>query len=399
MRALATITLLALVFASATAQPQVKMPVVLHDLEYLGVPAELALPAFAKSAKLELDLGREAPPMDMPIWLSARQVEKGRAAHLLSVASGLSVRIAGKRLVVREYDQPGAHRVSKGYDVSVLCGRFVDYVNQYGEPERKLSPGQERRKTTAADHLSGVLYQVLDDLTGSAEDSSVVGDRLIFSADAETQALVTETLKLLVQPGGGDSVYLHAAAQQATALREKQGKTEASERPLASVLAEMCKGAGVDFVINAAFAIDAHETHVDCSVEGAYLAQISALLELFASDATLGYGHGVVHLGFPDVARRGGVRVHDVSDLLKKMDAAYQRQRTQPNREEGFDGGLRDEGGVYVVTDAVTAQLGQQGHEARVLAYGARIIIVGGPDACDAATAILKELGWEPHSE
>lgn len=399
MRALATVTLLALVFASATAQPQVKMPVVVHDLEYLGVPAELALPAFAKSAKLELDLGREAPAMDMPIWLSAKQVEKSRAVHLLSVASGLSVRIAGRRLVVREYDQPGAHRISKGYDVSVLCGRFVDYVNQYGEPERKLSPGQERRKTTAADHLSGVLYQLLDDVTGSAEDSSVVGDRLIFSADAETQALVAEALKLLVQPDGGDSVYLQAAAQQASALRDKQGKTEASERPLASVLAEMCKGAGVDFLINAGFAVDAHDTHVDCSLEGAYQDQVNAVLELFAPDAASGFGHGVVHFGFPDSVRRGGVRVHDVSELLKKMDAAYQRQRTQPNREEGFDGGLREQGGVYVVTDAITAQLGQQGHEARVLAYGVRVIIVGGPAACDAATAILKELGWEPHTE
>lgn len=399
MRSLFAALAACLLFVTATAQPQVKVPVVLHDLEYLGVPADIVLAEFAKAANLELDLGREPPDMAAPVWLSAKQVDRGRAAHLLSVASGLFVRVAGKRLVVREEERPGAHQATKGYDVSVLCGRFVDYINQYGEPERKLSPGQERQKATAAEHIAFVLEQMLREIAGEYEEAAVVGDRVLFAADLEIQALIAEVLQLMIMPGGGDSAYLKAALAQAGALRDKQGKSEADERPLASVIAAICKAAQVDFVLSAPFAQQAHDEHIEFSFEGSHEDQLSKVLEYFAADAAVGFAHGVVHIGYPPMYRGGGVRVYDVADLLKKLDTAYQRQRTQPNRQDGFDGGLRDHGGVDVVTIALETQLDRQGHDARVLSCGARVMIIGAPAACEAATLVLKEMGWEPQSE
>ena len=94
-----------------------------------------------------------------------------------------------------------------------------------------------------------------------------------------------------------------------------------------------------------------------------------------------------------------GYRVYDIGNLLKKLNASYQRQRTAPGKDGGFEGDLKQAGGNRVIEEAVFDQLEQQGLDARVEAFGSKLVVRASAGSVDAATTILKEMGWEAPKE
>ena len=94
-----------------------------------------------------------------------------------------------------------------------------------------------------------------------------------------------------------------------------------------------------------------------------------------------------------------GYRVYDMGELLKKLSAGYQRQRTAPGKQGGFEGDLRQAGGIGVIVDAINDQLATQTRDALVQHFGSRLVVRGSAETIDAVTEILTEMGWEPPKE
>jgi hypothetical protein len=169
---------------------------------------------------------------------------------------------------------------------------------------------------------------------------------------------------------------------------------------VASIYADICTQAGVGMVLGRNLADDAGNRHesVDVGELDAWSA-LAAVGSLYAADgnpvvvSSLG---GVVRLDF-DYSQPAAYRVYDVAELLKKLNAAYSRQRTQPGLEDGSDGSLVSAGGVQVIVSAIEVQLAELGlgNGMSVFSYGDRLVVRGATAAIDASATILKEMGWE----
>ncbi len=396
----AAIVLLALSLAWSSANSQDKPEPATLSLSYLGVPAEVALTEFARSARLKLDLGDVPPEMETPVWLSVQKVELAHAAKLLSVATGLSVVADGKRLVVREVPEAGNHQFTRGYDVSVLAGRFVDYVRAYGHPDAeraKASPGskEEPYLATGAESLAHLICLVLDVLWDAQPACSVVGERILLTTDHWTHTRVRELLALLVSDAGGEHPYTTSGRAQLAKLATGEVKYEAEDRPLGSVVAGLCKLASVDFVVHHAIATMFADEHATLRGTDTCAGLLEAVVRHGGYEFTTSTALGVICFRHVDTPEHGGCSVLETATLLKRIDASYQRQKTTPGGPES----LRAAGGVQVVVEATETALDAQDCPAIVSAFGTRVIVIGVPSACDAAAGILKEMGWEAPKE
>jgi hypothetical protein len=364
-----------------------------YTLRFSGESVETALAAFAQDAGLRLDVGRDGlADGEMPVWLHAEGVTALEAAKLLSVAADARINIRDGALVARRDDVPRVGTFTRGYDVSVAAGRFVDYVNEHGESEGNGNRS-DRPKRTAAERLATLIEAMAWECWREEIGASVVGDRILFTAGEHVHGRVREFLQLLINDDGGESSELKQERSLHARLQVCEVNVEVRNTPVGSVIGMLCREAGVGFVIDPLLALNFSEVHIDFTGEGSADVLLHSLLK--EHDAALGSGLGVLHVRARDEHGLSGYRVFNVDDLLKRTAAAYFRQRTHAGREEGFEGSLRDAGGVYLIVRALARELGAQGVDAGIHCYGSALIVGGGVAAADAAAKVLKEMGWE----
>lgn len=343
--------------------------------------------------------------LDARCWIQCRGKSRQELAEILSLALGHPVVVdeTAARLYISPPDVPAPAGSVKGYDVSVAAGAFVEYVNGYGSPRKQaLEADKPEPEQTAAEHLAELLHDLLYEPDGASCEYSVVGDRILFTIEPRRHTRVREALDLVMSEAGGESAHLKDERAVVAKLRQAKFETEMLETPVGSVVTAICRAADLGVVLGPLFAESAVQEHIDFSAEPGTTAW-DAMQALFhqleendwSFDVTSRCGVVAIENTFSDVQL--GFRVYNVSELLKKLHASYQRQRTAPGRDQGFEGDLRSAGGIDVILDALDTQLRAAGRDsgAQVYSYGTRIIVRGGHASVDSATAILKEMGWE----
>lgn len=403
MRTLAGLTLIAVL--ALTIQAQDKSAPTSVDLAAYGVSGHEAAADLAESLGARLVL-HELDEQSLPAscWAVRKNTTPQAAAALLGHALGCQALYDPQGATLHLYAPGVVLRGSKvkGYDVSVLAGRFVEYVNSYGIARQPAKPGEQATpELTAAEHLAGVLEEMLWDPRGAEFDASVVGDRLLYTTDENSHSRIREALDLLMAEHGGESAALKDERAAVEKLKEAKFSGELTGTPVASVLTEICAAAGLGVVLGPEFAEFACEEHIDFKPEAgsAWEALHSLLVRLREQDIRVDFtvrGDALV-LESEDAGVGSGYRVYDISDLLKKLEASYQRQRTAPGKVEGYEGDLRRAGGNQVVLRSLDEQL-EAAHapgNSDCMVFGNRLIVRGGNSAVNAATQILKEMGWE----
>jgi hypothetical protein len=368
-----------------------------------GGSAKVALETFAQALGATLKYDAALDPdedLDYHVWIRLKSAQPERAARLMSVAVGKSVRYdAGRRQVQVGEAPEGAGKAGtlKGYDVSVAAGRFVTYQNDYGKPAPAPST-QDGQPAAPAEKCAAVyLANLLTVLVGTDDggpDFAVTGDRLLLRDDAAMHARVQEALDLLASDHGGHSAELAAEVALRDKLRKAKPPLSLDETPRASILAQLCEIADVDYVIRHDLVDTLEQDHTSVTLP-ASATVADALTEVFtALTGQWVLSEGAVVTG-AEFFTPNGYRVFDCQDLLKKLDAGYVKQRTAPDRAKGFTGGLRSEGGIDVVTSALVKLLGEGGSWVLVDSFGARVVVRGTITEVEAAEAALKAMGWE----
>ncbi|MCA8918077.1 MAG: hypothetical protein KDB32_03285 [Planctomycetes bacterium] len=344
----------------------------------------------------------DADDMSFGTVLVATGLGRDDASRALAFATGCNVQLEPQSGILR-IAPPGERARGgnvKGYDVSVLAGRYVEYVNTWGAAKRRLEkdvkPEPER---TAAEYLAGLIEDLLYDPWGEDLTASVVGDRILFTTHDSSHGRVRELLDLLMKDGGGESSDLQRERDVVQKLKDSPFSVAYDNTPIASVLAGICVDAEVGLVLGRemAFTCSDFHTSIAFSKKTCWDALKTTLDILKEEDfePLVGVRGGCVaiELDRDDISR--GYRVYDIAELLKKLAAAYQRQGTAPGKEGGYDGDLKDAGGNFVVLDSLYDLLDAGGHEGQCFVYGARLVVRGNVEAIDAATEILEQMGWE----
>lgn len=403
MKTLASLALLAALTLCVQAQDNpAPQPV---DLGVYGGSGHEAATSLAESLGARLMLHDiEADSLPAETWAVRKQATPQQAAELLGHALGCQALLDARGKTLHLYPPGASLRGSKikGYDVSVLAGRFVEYVNKYGAAREPVKPGEQAApERTAAGHLAVLLDDVLYDPRGAQADASVVGDRLLYTTDDATHARVREALDLLMAENGGESSDLKAEREAVEKLKNTKFSAELTGTPVSSILTEICSTAGLGVVLGPDLAAFACAEHIDFKPrEGtAWEALHGLLVRLREQEVAVEFqaAGGALVFELENEQQGRGYRVYDIAELLKKLDASYQRQRTTPGKDEGFDGDLRGAGGNKVILISLEQQLDAAHAPGNYscLAYGTRLIVRGGNAAVNAATQILKEMGWE----
>lgn len=394
-----------LVVGSMCVQAQDK-PAAAVSVVSRGGAASVALESMAQSLGYSLKYGADVDvesDVDFHVWVRLKDAAPDRAARVMGFACGMNVRIdVERKLLVVGGEGAGSARgaLLKGYDVSVAASRFVAYENAWGAPKAaakepasddKSAPEAER---SAAQRLADLLEYLLSDERGGPQ-FAVAGDRLLLRDQPAMHARVGELLDLLVNDTGGHSAESRAESAVVAALRKAKPPLALQETPRASVLAQLCEAAGVDFAIRAENVDWLEEDHatLELSPEATVM---DALQATFNAD-TAGWviADGVVSVGHESYTPLG-FKVFETAELLKKLDAGVRRQRTEADRRNGFSGDLRSQGGVDVIVNATLKVLETSTLYVMVETWGSRVVVRGSQSDIELAEAALKEMGWEP---
>jgi hypothetical protein len=403
MRTLTAVAcLLAILCATLRADDPPAEPA-LVDIECYGESADIILQRLADSAGLTLRYASEDAMLDSPVWVRAKGVTTAEAAHLLEVATSLYINVQGGTLVVSTEDDLRPKLVTRGYDVSIAAGRYVDYVNTYGAPAAPKKEGEaEGLSLTAAERLARLLTEVADIAWGIPLEPTAVGDRILCTASAGTHALVQEFLQVMAAEHGGMRVATQRERAFLQQLQEHKAALDYKDTPICSIVAHMCRLADTHFVIESEAGMYLDQEHIDwfSSDETSCLDAMRLVLFEHGSETIQVRSHGgAMLITDVDYCGLGSERVFEVGDLLKKLDAAFQRQRTAPGKEDGYTGDIAREGGTKLIVDALEAELDKAGSFARVFAYGSRLVALGSAEECNVIEGMLKEMGWEPPKE
>jgi hypothetical protein len=338
----------------------------------------------------------------------------------LTIACGSTVRLEPARRQVYVgagiEDAPG-RAIIRGYDASVACAQYVEYVNTWGrptppptvpvpmpraeggtdKPALPAAPPPATYEATPAEQLVGVMQDVLGDFIGTGPSPWAVGDRILVRDSAEGHAGVREFLDLITADHGG----LSAAAREEQAivarLRKAKPPLGLTETPLTAALAQLCDAAEIDYVVEGS-SVDAVEATTVNLELGADQSVYDALeLALADTGGVWTVREGALCCSFESgLAQSYGYRVFETRELLKKIEAAVKRQRTAPGKRDGFTGELRDLGGVSVISDALEALVEIDSFRLLIQTWGTRVIVRGDHRALQQAETALKEMGWEP---
>lgn len=371
-------------------------------LRSYGDKGQLALEAFAAELGYSAELPSEADDtggdIEQPCWFSFKDQSAEQAASILSTALGLHVAIhpARKKVSARAWGGTTG-RSTRGFDVSVLASRYVEYVNRYGAPKAATRDGKPEPDRTATEHLQEVIEDVLGQRLGDA-GASCVGNRILMNLTQAQQRDVGELLSLLMSDKGGSSASMVAERELRAALAKAPHQDEYNERPLGSVMASLFAKSG-GFVVAYSLHTEFTERHVtrekrDNETVADFLNDLANQYE-FAWGGSL----GVVRLTSRDGATGGGYRVFELKDLLERLASAYAAQKTQPGKTGGFEGDIKTQGGMAVVVEALNAQAASANNSFLLTRYGTRLVVSGSAQDIDAAAAILKEMGFEEPKE
>lgn len=397
MRTLAAFTVIVMLVVCATAQEEKQVSLASYGRASIVVVGE-----FSEQAGLELvTRGVVWEDTEETCVLAVNEMSPAATAELLAFATGMPMRVDGQALIVGDVNGG----VVKGYDVSVLAGAYVEYVNNYAAPKQPNPMEElELQDSTAAEHLAGTIGYILHHPYHAELMPSVVGDRILMTLPAEGHTRVREFLDLLMSEKGGES----RALADERAVRETLAKTKFSgdltATPVSSVVLGICRTAKLNVALGAGIAMVGADWHIDFVVkeEVTALEALSNLMGRLEKDdlfLSLSSCNGAATVEITDLNVWSGYRVYDIRDLLKKLNASYQRQRTAGGKDGGFDGDLKQAGGSEVVVGAIFDQLEIQNLDARVESFGSKVIVRGSAQSVDAATTILKEMGWEPPKE
>lgn len=382
--------------ASAIAQDKpVEKTFSLHSY---GDKGQVALESFAAALGYPLRLPSEGDDVggsvEDPCWFAFKDKSAEQAAAILGCAMGVQVTVNHERKWVSAGSVRGSGgRSIKGYDVSALASRYVEYVNRYGA-SKKAEEGRPVEEQTASEHLLDVLEDVLVEFSWGDVGATCVGQRILLNLAPDQHEKVREFLALLFAEKGGSSKGLAQDTAARVELAKMAHKDEYNERPLGSVLASIF-GKSVGFVVEHSLAQTFSSEHVTRPVVGKETV-VDVLNELALQQrfswATL---EGVVFAHSSDTGVSTGYRVFEMAPLLERLAVAYTRQQTQPNKQGGFSGDIRSRGGIRVITDALnrSGKSAQAGFN--ITTFGSRLIIKGTATDIEGALAILKEIGFE----
>jgi len=395
---LAALTLLLL--ASTTVCAGGAIPEAKVSITSRGGTARSALDSFAQATNCTLkfsDVFDVESDFEYHVWLRLKDATPQRAARVLSMALGFRVQFDPAHSLITiagAEETPTRGGTIKGYDVATATASYVAYQNTWGKARHTPAPNEPvQPERSAAEHLAGLLESLLGD-DESSLTFAVVGDRLVLRDADAMHDRVRKCLDLLVAQGGGASPELAAESAILSVLKKAKPPLTLAETSRASLLAQMCDAAAVDFVIRQDGAGWLEEDLVSLEVE-----KDASVLDALNMAFSPGSGRWVIHDGCvtlgTDYFTPPGYRVFDVEALLQKLDAAYKRQRTEPGREDGFSGDLSSQGGIDVVVTALMSLLSDSGNYVMVETWGARVIVRGSRADVDTAETALKEMGWE----
>ena len=222
---------------------------------------------------------------------------------------------------------------------------------------------------------------------------------MLFTLHAAGHRRVRELLDILLKEKGGESTALQRERSMMEKLKSTKLTTEYEATPISSVLAGICMQAGVGLVLGPNAAAECVDYRVKLSFEDTTcwdaLQKTLDVLREEDMEIQTGARAGAFALGLDGELSGNGYRVFPIADLLKKLNASYERQRTKGDKEDGYSGGLREEGGNRVVVDALYDLLEATGRSADCFVYGDRLLVRGSADTIDAAMEILEQMGWE----
>jgi hypothetical protein len=367
-----------------------------NDLHYTGDSSEDVIHEFAARRGLA-GPGRESASTDpeLPTYIFGEGLTQMQAVAMLSDASGLDLTVDTRNGILRAgyADQPGRHRVPKGYDVSILCSRIVAYVNRYA----RASDDDADTDLMGSEHLCEVIEGVIEHVTRRRVQPLAVGDKLMITVPGFMHEPVSELIELLKSDEGGESSDLRADRAIMRKLRTRAPGLRMDDSTVGAILIELCRGAGVSVVVSHDFApeVQARRTNFyTLDGETSEAAMHRLLLENDVDEHSLSVRNGALVIE-PIGERTGGFRVFEAADLLGRVATAIERQRTQPNRAGGFQGSIRDRGGIEVIVNALNGELYELGTYAPIFYVGTKIIACGGAEVADAVEELLTAMGWE----
>ncbi len=397
-----------LLTAANPAADEIKPQPKRHSLRSYGEKAQVALEAFAADLGYAVELPNESDDtggsIEDPCWFAFTDVSTADAESVLSIAFALHVVVDhAKRRVSAHCNMGSANRTVKGYEVSVLASRYVEYVNKYGAKKAAPPAGQEAPKEqTACEHLNELIDDLLARQRWGDTGSFCVGKRLLMNLTPAQHEEVRELMNILMSEKGGPSAAVEVERKLTGKLGSAVSEEEFNERPLGSAVAALFSKAGAGFVVAHSSAGCFSDTHVSRSrKEGE---SVAAVLEGLAmqNDLVWDVNSGVVRLAQRDAMitlEPCGYRVFELKELLARLASEYVGQQTQPGLKDGFVGDLRSMGGMDVVREALERQSESSHLDFRLNCYGTRLIVSGSAQTIDATGAILKELGWEEPKE
>ncbi len=393
LSAAAFVLLLCVTASTAQEKPAEKT----FSLRSYGDKAQVALDEFAKQLAYEVEAPLEGDDaggnLDAPCWFAFKDVSADKAASILSFAIGLNVVADPARRKVSARAWPGAaNRSVKGYDVSVLASRYVDYVNRFGAA--KAADAKAEPDRTAAEYLLDVIDELLVKDDWGDIGACCVGQRIMLNLNSAQHLKVRELLSLLMGDKGGASESLASERALRETLQKTAHEEEYAERPLGSVMGSMF-GKGRGFVVAHAMALTFSEQHVT-RLKGANETQADVLNELALQyEFAWGAADGLVRLTSREYTGESGYRVFELKDLLERLAAAYAGQKTLPGKKGGFEGDIKSLGGMNVIRKALDLLSESAGRSFSMLSFGTRLVVCGSAENIDAAAAILKEMGFE----
>lgn len=366
-------------------------------LRSYGDKGQVALEEFAKQLACEVEPPQEGEDaggnLDAPCWFVFKDLSADKAASVLSFAIGLNVTVdhARKKVTARTWPS-AANRSVKGYDVSVLATRYVEYINRYGAA--KAADAKAAPDLTATEHLRDLLEELLVQDDWGDTGACCVGQRMLLNLNAAQHQKVRELLSLLMSDKGGESEALAAERTLRDALAQAAHEEDYSERPLGSVMGSLF-GKGSGFVVAHALAAVFSEQHVT-RPKGAQESKADVLNELaLRYEFSWGAAGGLVRLTSREYQGKSGYRVFELKELLERLAAAYAGQRTVPGKKGGFEGDIKTLGGMAVIRKALEALADSADRAFSMLSFGTRLVVSGSAENIDAAAAILKEMGFE----
>jgi hypothetical protein len=368
-----------------------------NDLYLTGEASEDVIHEFAARRGLA-GPGRESAQTDphLPTFIFGERVTLTQAVAMLSEASGLDLSVDTRRGILRagDADQPGRHRVPKVYDVSILCNRHVAYVNRYG---RVADEDADFKGTMASEYLCESIEALMEHVTRKRVQPLAVADKLMVTVPGYVHEPVGELLDLLKSDNGGESADLKADRAIFRKLRVAASALRMDDSSVGAILIELCRAAGVNTVVSNDFATDVQErstTFYTLDGETTEAAISRLMLENDMDEYSLSVRHGVLVIE-PIDERTGGFRVFEAGALLERVATAIERQRTQPGREEGFTGSIRDRGGIMTILRALEGELYELGLYAPIYHVGTKIVVCGGAEVADAVEELLGQLGLD----